>query len=264
MKKAHKTPKSQKGWQQVAGWYDKVVGAEGHYYHQNIILPNVLNLLEEKNINGSLLDLACGQGVLARHLPPSLTYWGVDAAPALIKTAKSLDKTHSHHFYCGDITKPLPLKKNDFDCATIILAIQDIEEADKALANAAAHLKKGGELILVLNHPCFRAPRQTEWGVDEANKIQYRRLNSYLSEKKIPIRTAPSKETKSPVVFSYHRPLSRYVEWLSKAGLFLSGMEEWVSDKVSTGPKAPMEDRARREFPLFLCLIAKKFEIRTA
>lgn len=251
--------KAQKGWQQVAGWYDKVVGTEGHYYHQKIILPNVLGILEEKGISGSLLDLACGQGVLARHLPPSLTYWGVDAAPALIKTAKSLDKSKEHHFYQGDITKPLPFNKADFDCATIILAIQDIAEADKALANAANHLKSGGELIIVLNHPCFRAPRQTEWGIDEANKIQYRRLNSYLSEKKIPIRTAPSKETKSPVVFSYHRPLSLYVEWLAKAGLFLSGMEEWVSDKVSTGSKAAMENRARREFPLFLCLIAKKF-----
>jgi len=35
-------------------------------------------------------------------------------------------------------------------------------------------------------------------------------------------------------------------------------MEEWISDKKSTGAKARMENRSREEFPLFLALLAQK------
>jgi hypothetical protein len=38
----------------------------------------------------------------------------------------------------------------------------------------------------------------------------------------------------------------------------MTAMEEWVSDKKSTGKFATVENRARAEFPLFLTLKMKK------
>jgi hypothetical protein len=35
-------------------------------------------------------------------------------------------------------------------------------------------------------------------------------------------------------------------------------IEEWVSDKKSTGPMAKMEDRARDEIPMFMAILATK------
>jgi hypothetical protein len=48
------------------------------------------------------------------------------------------------------------------------------------------------------------------------------------------------------------------MHYLRNAHFSLIDLEEWCSNKKSTGPKAKMEDRARQEIPLFLALLAKK------
>lgn len=245
---------SEEFWNNSAKWYDRCVGEKGHYYHQTIVLPNVLRLLGLKK-GDSLLDLGCGQGVLFRRLSKDIDYLGIDHSQDLIERAKRFSPDH---FLCCDASKPLPIEKRDFDAACFILSLQNIELCEKAIANAARHLRKGGRLLLVLNHPCFRIPRQSHWGVDEKSKIQYRRMNGYMSSQKIPIQMQPSRSEKSPITYSHHHSLSKYTQWLANQGLVITAIEEWCSNKKSEGSRAKMEDRARCEFPLFLALLAKK------
>lgn len=262
--KSPRKPKKKKGWEDVSSWYRDIVGEKGHYYHRQVILPRMTEIFQfKKGQKAKLLDLACGQGVLGRHIPSHIEYWGVDLAPSFIKEAKKLSKSHALHRYSvADVSKPLSIDRlpKDFDWVTVILALQDIEDMAGVFANAYRQLKKGGQLLIVLNHPCFRIPRQTHWAVDEEQKLQYRRVDRYMSHLQIPIRTKPSQEKQSPVVHSHHRPLSDYFSALSEAGFLVSGMEEWVSDKKSTGTKAAMENRARKEFPLFMAIRAVKKE----
>lgn len=246
-------------WDPVGKWYHSTVGQEGHYYHREIVLPGVLRLLDLRP-KDSLLDLACGQGVLARQIPEKVFYWGVDAAPSLIKEAKSLDHNSNHHFSVGDITKPLSLDGNSFSHATIILALQNIESPIEVMKNAYKHLCDNGMLIIVLNHPCFRIPRQSSWGIDKDKKLQYRRLDSYGSSQCIPIQTHPSKAQASPATLSFHHSLANYSLWLYKTGFVIQQLEEWYSNKTSTGSAAKMENRSRKEFPLFLTIVATKIE----
>ena len=240
-------------WESSHKWYDSIVGEKGHYYHEHVVLPSSLKLLDLK-AGDCLLDLGCGQGVLSRHLPPQVDYVGIDASPSLIKEAK---KRSQKEFYVGDITHHLSLKR-PFSHAALILVIQNLEDHEKALQNASQALKPGGKLLLVLNHPCFRIPRQSNWGVDEAKKLQYRRIDLYMSSLKIPIQTHPSAGEKSSTTWSFHHPLSTYTEALTKTGFVIGKMEEWISDKKSTGAKARMENRSREEFPLFLAILAHK------
>lgn len=95
----------------------------------------------------------------------------------------------------------------------MILSLQNMEDPFSALKNVGSHLDGGGKLVIVMNHPCFRIPRQTHWGVDEGKKLQYRRLDMYMSDLKIPIHAKPSKGKKSEVTWSFHHPLSAYMEW---------------------------------------------------
>lgn len=251
--------KESTSWGEVGNWYNKLVGAEGMHYHRNVILPKIIDLLDFKNFTSpSLLDIGCGQGVLSRQIPPTVFYRGVDLSPELIDYAKKNRLHNKQQFFVGDATKPLPIEKRDFTHAAIILALQNMEHPASALKNAAQHLQKGGKVVIVMNHPCFRIPRQTHWGVDESKKIQYRRLDMYMSALKIPIEAKPSLGNKSEVTWTFHHPLSSYMQWLAEAGFMLSHMEEWCSDKKSTGSKAKMEDKARNEFPLFICLVATK------
>jgi hypothetical protein len=53
--------------------------------------------------------------------------------------------------------------------------------------------------------------------------------------------------------------LQFYFKALRKAGFLVSRLEEWNSQKKSQpGPRADAENRARKEFPLFLALEAVK------
>lgn len=245
-------------WESSAKWYDETVGEKGHYYHEHVILPNLLKIMElGKSGSPKVFDIACGQGILARQLPKGVPYLGIDISPTLIQSANErADKKH-HRFQVQDATKQMALPERDFTHATIVLALQNIADPLQVLKNIEKHLAPGGKLFIVLNHPCFRIPRQSSWGVDEAKKLQYRRVDCYLSPLQIPIQTHPGKKEEVQTL-SFHYPLSSYTKWLKEAGFVVVEIEEWVSDKMSTGTKARMENRARAEFPLFLTLVCQK------
>ena len=66
-------------------------------------------------------------------------------------------------------------------------------------------------------------------------------------------------QVKSEKTISFHHPLQFYFKALEKAGFVVTRLEEWTSHKESEkGPRAGAENRARKEFPLFLFLEAVK------
>jgi len=254
-----KKSSSSSSWQMIGKWYDQTVGEEGHYYHQAMIIPHVLRALNFSiHAPASLLDLGCGQGVLSRHLPPNVSYVGIDIAHELIAAAKRYRHPPSHQFIQGDVTQQLPLQNALFSHATLLLALQNIEHPLLLFKNASRYLQKGAPLIIVLNHPCFRIPRQSSWKVDDQKKMQYRCIDRYMSAMKIPIQAHPSKGKSSFHTLSFHHPLSDYSRWLKEAGFVIELIEEWCSDKVSEGGAAKMENRARQEIPLFMALSTKR------
>lgn len=226
-------------WQKVGKWYDKSVGESGHFYHQTLIIPNVLKLLNfSDNEPASVLDLACGQGVLSRHLPAQVEYVGLDLASHFIQAAKSYPKKGNHQFFEADITKKFPIKQRLFTHATMILALQNLEKPLDVFKNAKDFLEPGASFIIVLNHPCFRIPRQSSWVVDEENKIQFRRIDRYMSPMKIPIQTHPGKGKQSAETLSFHHALSDYSRWLKEAGFVIELIDELCSTKESEGRAA--------------------------
>lgn len=253
------TRPSSTSWEPVEKWYKETVGDEGHYYHQHVVIPGVLRLLElDQAASHSILDLACGQGILGRQIKNGVSYTGIDISPSLIKAAKKTDHNPDHQYFVGDVLKPLPIKKTDFTHAAIVLAIQNFEAPMLALQNAAKHLIQGAKLVIAMNHPCFRIPRQSSWKVDEVQKIQYRRIDRYSSPLKIPIQAHPSKGEQSSTTWSFHHPLASYSLWLNQTGFAIELIEEWHSNKVSTGKAAKMENRSREEIPLFMAIKAFK------
>ena len=176
-------------WQNVAPWYNRVTErGQGHYYHQHVVIPGVIKLLN-LDLNSKLLDLACGNGVMAKSIPKGIEYLGVDIAPSLINEAKRTDRNPNHRYLIADITKTLPLRSpallaGKFDegwtHAAIILALQNISNPVAVLQNISNLLILNSKLIIVLNHPAFRIPRQSSWGIDEGRKIQYRRVDCFI------------------------------------------------------------------------------------
>jgi ubiquinone/menaquinone biosynthesis C-methylase UbiE len=241
-------------WGKVADWYDNLVENENSY-QSKLILPNLIRLLEIKK-GETVVDLACGQGFFAGEFSKlGARVIGVDISPELINLAKQ-DKSVEYHVS--------PAHKLDFlqnqsaEKVLIVLSLQNIENAQEVITEVSRVLKPKGRLFIVLNHPTFRIPKASAWGWDEGRKIQFRKLDSYISESSEQIQMHPGDKPWEKTI-SFHRPLQFYFKTLNKNGFFVSKLEEWNSHKVSEiGPKKAAEDKARKEFPLFLFLEATK------
>lgn len=245
------------GWEPISQWYDQCVGQEGHFYHRELILPKLKEHLRLDKLS-SVLDLGCGQGVLERLLGAKQRYLGVDASRALLKSAQNQVSSKEHRFLECDLNSPQVFDAN-FEVAIFLLSLQNMSEGQIAIQSAAKALENKGRLALVLNHPCFRIPRQSEWTEHTDRKSLMRSLHSYMSPQSIPIQAHPGKTSQEKnSSMSYHHSLSDLMGWLESAGLKISHLEEWTGTKLSTGAKARMENRARLEFPLFLYIVATK------
>jgi ubiquinone/menaquinone biosynthesis C-methylase UbiE len=240
-------------WGQVATWYDKLVGEAGSEYHREVVLPGVLRLLAPQK-GQRVLDVACGQGVLCRLLAEKgCEVTGVDMGRDLVDLAKQRGPA-SIHYHVADAKELSFLPEGHFDQAACVLAIQNINPIQPVFAGVARTLKPGGRFVLAMMHPHFRGPKETHWGWDEKEAVQYRRVDRYLMPRKIPIVTHPG-QSHDQYTWSFHKPLEAYVKAMRNAGLLMDALEEWPSHKKSTsGPKARAENIAREEIPMFLAI----------
>lgn len=245
-------------WGKVASWYDDLLEKDEESYQERVILPNLLRLLLPYK-GKRVLDLACGQGYFSgAFLEAGISVIAADVSRELIALArKKSPKGISYHIAHADRLDFL--SPTSLDAAVMVLAIQNIENVPGVFKEAARVLKVGGGFFVVMNHPSFRIPKQSGWGYDDEKKVQYRRLDGYLSESRAVIEMHPG-EGRGIKTLSFHRPLQYYIKHLANTGFAVTRLEEWISHKTSdAGPRKSAEDRARKEFPLFLMLQAEKF-----
>ncbi|MEZ6242938.1 MAG: pseudouridine synthase [Phycisphaerales bacterium] len=256
-------------WEHVADWYDALLAGGRSDHHERTILPGVIRLLDLAP-GQRLLDIACGQGALARGLADALpgadiAYVGVDAAESLIESARR-DAPPGASFLVADARhlEQTDLEPASFDAAACVLALMNFDPIAPALTGAAHLLRPGGRLVCVILHPAFRAPGRTHWGwatsPEDGARVQFRRVDAYLSPSAREVVMNPGSAAKGaePVTTTtFHRPIEAYASAIAGAGLVIDAIEEWASGRRSEpGPNANEEDRARAEIPMFLAIRA--------
>lgn len=251
-------PGGRVGWDAVAAWYDGWVGKGGSEHHRKLAIPSVLALLDAKK-GERVLDIGCGQGVLAPFVAgKGAAYTGVDVSPRLLDYARQHHGKHGRFFQADacKLAASKDLHEGEFDAVVFLLSIQDINPLEDALASASWALKKGGRAVLLLTHPAFRIPRQSGWGFDENRKLNYRRIDRYLTPLPVPMKTYPGQ---SGVTISFHRPIHAYINGLAAVGLLVDHMDELTTYKTEEGR---IHDKAlaaaEQEIPLFMALRARK------
>lgn len=248
---------SSRSWDAVANWYIGWAGAEGSRHHRELAIPAMMKLLALQP-GEHLLDIGCGAGALAPAVKAAgARYCGLDKSSRLIAHGRR------HHggkvrLLVGEATKlaaSSSLRREEFDAASFLLSLQDIDPLDAALASARWALHPGGRLVIVMTHPCFRIPRQSGWGWDEARGLRYRRIDRYLTSLDIPMQEYGRKgRAGGGTTRSYHRPLQSYFTALSENGFLIDALEEIPA------PAPEGEGRALRlssgDIPLFLAIRA--------
>jgi SAM-dependent methyltransferase len=254
-------------WDQVADWFDGLLEERRHDHYRDLVLPGTLRLLEIE-AGARVLDVACGQGVLSRALAEQgVEAVGIDASERLILLARkrSAGLDPRPEFHVADVRALGELELEPFERAACVMALSNIDPIEPVLRGCAELLREGGRFVAVIPHPAFRIPRRSrwEWDRDEAGQVrQSRRIDAYLSPARVAILANPGEAAHGGTAvqtWTFHRPLQHYVNGLAQVGLAVDRIEEWASARVSdSGPRAPEENRARREIPLFLALRARR------
>lgn len=243
--------KTPSGWDELANWYNGWVGKGGSDHHRKSAIPALLNLLPEPDTTSQLLDVGCGSGVLAPFVTQhGWRYTGVDVSKRLLKIAAQNHRKHGQ-FHRADARKlAQQIGKQRFDAVSFLLSIQDMNPLEAVIGSAAAVVREGGAVIIVMTHPCFRIPRQSGWGYDAGRKLQYRRVDRYLTPLDVPM-----KQHGRGTTISFHRPLSAYINALGACGLRVERMDEITTHERG---RNKAERRAFADVPLFLALRAIK------
>ncbi len=256
-RKRHARPSS-RSWDPVAAWYTGWVGANGSDHHRQLAIPTLLDLLQPRR-DERVLDLGCGPGVLATDIARvGAHYTGMDASPRLLAFAR---RHHDRHgkFILGDVTRLRArgsVPGDSFDAVTFLLSIQDIEPLESALDSAAYALRRGGRVVVLMTHPCFRIPRQSGWGWDAGRRLRFRRVDRYLTRLDVPMK---GHENGPGATRSYHRPLEAYINGLAAHGLFVDRILEVPATPLAANATSTRAERlAVREIPLFLGVRATK------
>lgn len=245
-------------WEELADWYDAKQGDEGDLWHRSLIDPTFLRVVGD--VRGvRVLDLACGNGYLARNYArQGAQVVGVDASAPIIKKARAREAEDrlGVEYHVGDAAKLDPLKDASFDVVASNMALMDIEDAEGAIREAGRVLRDGGRFVASLCHPCFDQGPTSTWllerhfrSTDVSRKIaRYR--TPFADEMPWGI------EERIATTVGYHRPLSWYARVLREAGFLIRSLEEpeptqECLEKSAQGPFI-------QEIPLHLVIEAVK------
>lgn len=239
-------------WEKVAPWYSDHL-ASTDTYQEKVIVPNLVRFVSLKK-GEKVLDLGCGDGYFTRVLKKEGgDVSGIDASKSLVEKAKKVDPKGN---YSVKKAEEMQGVKEKYDTVVSVLAFQNMKYGEKVFEIVKKHLTEKGRFVLVLNHPAFRVPKESDWYFDSTRNEQGRVVYKYMSEVSLPIVMNPgSKKENQEVTYSFQRPMQWYVKQANKNGLALTRMEEWISHKGSQkGPRQKAEDQARKEIPMFMVI----------
>lgn len=203
----------------VESWVDFVRQGKD-YYRDELNNPATFKLLG--NMLGRLvLDLACGEGYNTRILArKGAQVTGVDFSEKMMELAEKEETKEKLgiHYLVADASDLSQLPTNHFDIVTCFMSMQDIENLEKAVAEVARVLKRGGRFVFSIPHPCF-----------ETLVVKGRRTSAatrYFGKVKYPIHWDMERLVKPFRTTSFHRTLADYFDALYRSKLYVLRLDE--------------------------------------
>ena len=193
------------------------------------------------------LDLGCGEGRLSRDLAAlGHSMAAADASPTMLAAAREADPALDAHL--ADAAD-LPFEDGAFDLVVAFMSLQDVDDLEGAIREAARVLEPGGRLCLAVVHPLNSAGRFEGEEASSPFVIEGSYLDrSFYADDIV-------RDGLQMTFVSAHRPLQAYVDALADAGLLLERLRE--TDVPASAITRPRSARWQR-LPLFLHVRALK------
>ncbi len=193
------------------------------------------------------LDLGCGEGRLSRDLKAiGHDVVAVDLSPTMVAAARELDRDLEVHLADA---RDLPFEDGSFDLVAAFMSLQDMDDPDGAVSEAARVLEPGGAFCLAVVHPLASAGQFD----GEEPSSPFVVAGSYLERSWY--RDSFARDGLTMTFVSERRPIQSYVDALAHAGLVVERLRE--TDVPESGIVRERSRRWRR-IPLFLHIRALK------
>ena len=206
-----------KEWSRAPQEIVAAFGDEGDFTRRYLLNPVIFELLG--NVVGkTILDAGCGQGYLSRLLAKKgAVVTGIEPAEPWYTYAVQRERSEQLgiRYVQEDLSTWSPLP-DTFDYVIANMVFMDIPAYLPALRACIASLKKKGELIFSLLHPCFEEPGSV-W-----KEKGYVEIRDYFHERAV-------KQTYDHFI---HRPLSTYLNSIIQEGCMLQKVIEPQLDEA--------------------------------
>lgn len=178
-----------------------------------------------------ILDAGCGNGYLCRLLArQGARMVGVDVSKAAIRMAEAAESNAPQGitYHVGSLCDLSMFENDTFDAIVSNIVLDDLQDLNAAIAELARVLKPGGKFIFSILHPCFSSPPVHGWvkvplDSDRAEDWRYWKVDRYYEQN---IETWQWGDL--PPLYSFHRPLSIYMQTLIENDFILTDFEEPV------------------------------------
>jgi 2-polyprenyl-3-methyl-5-hydroxy-6-metoxy-1,4-benzoquinol methylase len=221
--------------QVIAGFTDN-----GDFSRQHLLNPAIFSLVGE--VRGKkILDAGCGQGYLCRLLAKlGAKVTGIEPAQKLTEYAiqREAEEKLGIEYIIQDLSSQIPFD-SEFDIVVSNMVFMDIPEYETAMRNCIKSLKKDGQFVFSILHPCFE--ESVDWTIKQSVETK-----EYFEKYQV----------KQFIGHFFHRTLSEYVNLVIQEGCSITKLVEPQLDK-SVALEIKKHER-NLHVPSFLVVQAKK------
>lgn len=220
-------------WDRLAEKWISSYTEHGDLNRQYIIDPAIFRMIG--SVKGlTILDAGCGNGYLCRLLAKKgAEMVGVDISKRFIGIAQQKEKEVPLGilYYPGTLSNLAMFENEKFNVVISNLTLMDVLDLEAATMEINRVLRKDGRLIFSIMHPCFSSSRVHGWvkvPQDSQRKEDwiYWKVDRYFDRS---VEVWKFKDW--PFTYSFHRPLSDYMNMLVQNGFTVTSFEEPVPSK---------------------------------
>lgn len=220
-------------WNQKAAFWDDLHGEAGNRFHRELVSPAVERLLALQP-GEQVLDIACGNGTMARRLAElGAAVTAVDFSAELIERARSRGQVDGSPIVYAvvdatDEDALVAIGAGRFDAVVCTMALMDIPVIAPLYRAVVQLLRRDGRFVFATAHPAFNSnnPIFTAEMADvngQLVKTYALKFTQYLTLGATKAAGAPGEPNPH---YYYHRPLHELLGEAFAAGLVMDGLEE--------------------------------------
>ncbi len=205
----------------IAAWYDKSI-TQNTLIH-DLVMPPLFEIMGD--IRGqTICDLACGQGLLSRHLAQQgAKVTAIDISANLLEIAQRYEDIQplGIDYVLEDAQSLARLVDATFDGVICNMSLMDIENIHSTFLSVARILRPQGWFIFSITHPCFQGPASTR--VTNPDGTFRSIVSDYFTER---YWLSDNPDGVRGKVGAYHRTVSTYLNNVLAAGFTLERFVE--------------------------------------